>query len=700
MGETSAVNELSGHVSGAAVQAGTVHGGVHLHADVPARPVPRQLPADVAGFTGREEQLAWLDERAREGGVVVVTGTAGVGKTSVVVRWAHSHLDDFPDGQLYVDLHGSSPRAPVTSGEALTGFLHSLHVHPETIPVADEDKAALYRSLTHGRRLLVVVDNAADAEQVRPLLPAVGTVLVTSRNRLAGLVVRDGAVRLGLDVLPAVECLALLRATAGADRVDADPDGAARLAEQCAYLPLALRVAAERVAADPFTTLADLTAELAAEEDRLDLLSAEGDPSSAVRAVFSWSYRSLSDETAAAFRALGLHPTPEFSLCAVTALLDATPGRARRLAEALATAHLVQRTARDRYRLHDLLRVYAVELAADDPGRAAAIRRVLAWYLYAADAADRVLLPLHRRLPLPDDRMVREQFTDRAAAMRWCEAERVNLVAAVRLAADSGEHAIAARLPVALCSFFDLRKYWLDWATTFEIGRESARATGDRPAEAHLLYGLGTVHFELRQDDDAAARYREALELSRGIGDGWGVGAALAGRAYLHRRHKRLSAALDDLRESLAVREHIGDERGVAITLNRLGSVYRDLGLPDESLAHLTGSLEVRRRIGDRHGQGYVFHSLAVTYEYLDQPDRAVAHYRQAVQAHHEVGNVLGEAKGLDCFAKLLHRTGDVSAAGDAWRRSIELHDLIGSPETASVRRRMTLNDTSCCQDG
>ncbi|NUT91602.1 MAG: nb-arc domain-containing protein, partial [Saccharothrix sp.] len=251
VGEKGAVNELSGRVEGAAVQAGTVHGGVHLHAAVPVRPVPRQLPADVAGFTGREEQLAWLDGHVRQAaGVVVVTGTAGVGKTSLVVRWAHRRLEDFPDGQLHVDLHGCSPRGPLTSGEALTGFLHALHVHPETIPVTDDAKAALYRSLTHGRRLLVVLDNAADADQVRPLLPGSGTVLVTSRYRLAGLVARDGAGRLGLDVLPPAQGVALLRAGAGADRVDGDPEGAARLAEQCAYLPLALRVAAERIAAD------------------------------------------------------------------------------------------------------------------------------------------------------------------------------------------------------------------------------------------------------------------------------------------------------------------------------------------------------------------------------------------------------------------------------------------------------------------
>ncbi|QFZ19392.1 ATP-binding protein [Saccharothrix syringae] len=674
------MNEV-GRVEGTAVQAGTLHGGVHLHAPRPTRPVPRQLPADASCFTGRREQLARLD--ARKGALVLITGTAGVGKTSLAVHWAHHHLADFPDGQLHVDLRGHSSRGPVTPGEALTGFLHSLNVAAELIPVSDEDKAALYRSLTHDRRLLVLLDNACTAEQVRPLLPASGTVLVTSRNRLAGLVARDGAVRVGLDVLPSAECVALLRATAGAERVDADPEGAARLAEQCAYLPLALRVAAERVAADPFTTLAGLTAELVAEEDRLDLLSDEEDESSAVRAVFSWSYRALSEEVAGAFRAFGLHPTAEASLPAVAALLGTPVGRARRAVDALVAAHLVQRTARDRYRVHDLLRAYAVELANDDPGRDGAIRRVLSWYLHTVAAADHTLIPSHCQHPLPATEVTPQAFIDRVAALHWCEVERANLVASVGLAATSGAHDLAGRFPMSLWALFGLRKYWDGWLPMFESSLVSARAVGDRHAEVYALWSLGVVHQELGQHDRAIARHREALAASRENGDRCNEAGTLTSLSTVYRSLRRFSEALDCLHESLALRERTDDQHGLAATLNQLGSVYRDLGRLDEALDHLGRSSEIRQRIGDRHGQGLVLNSLAATYELLGRLDDAATHFRRAIEAHQEVGNVFCEAHALDCLADLLHRLGDAPAAEAARRRATEVHDLVGTPEPA-----------------
>ncbi|MFJ6671669.1 NB-ARC domain-containing protein [Actinosynnema sp. NPDC091369] len=374
-------NVISGEVGGSAVQTGTVHGGVHMHHAArtrSVRPVPRQLPPDTYRFTGRAEELDRLDARA--GTSTLITGTAGVGKTALAVHWAHLRRDRFPDGHLYADMRGHAPRGPLSAGQALEGFLHALDVDPELVPVDTEDKAALYRSVTDGRRLLVLVDNISDADQARPLLAASDTVtvIVTSRNRLPGLVARDGVGRLGLDVLSPDESIALLRATAGGDRVDADPAAAARIVEQCARLPLALRVAAERCADSPYTTLADLAADLATEQDRLDLLSSGDDPSAAVRAVLSWSYRALPPDAAAAFRAFGLHVTSEASLDALAVLLDVPTASARRVVGILAAAHLAEPTARDRYRVHDLLRAYAVERARADQSPAegtAAARR-------------------------------------------------------------------------------------------------------------------------------------------------------------------------------------------------------------------------------------------------------------------------------------------------------------------------------------
>ncbi|MEV8439623.1 tetratricopeptide repeat protein [Actinosynnema sp. NPDC051121] len=686
-------NVVSGRVGGSAVQAGTVHGGVHVHhGRRPERPVPRQLPPDTSRFTGRADELTGLDARA--GTPTLITGTAGVGKTALAVRWAHRRRDRFPDGQLYVDMRGYSPRGPLTAGQALEGFLHALDVDPELVPVGTEDKAALYRSVTDGRRLLVLVDNASDADQVRPLLAAseTVTVLVTSRNRLPGLVSRDGVGRLGLDVLSRDESISLLRATAGAGRVDADLAAAARLADRCARLPLALRIAAERCADATFTTLADLTAELAAEQDRLDLLSSGDDPSAAVRAVLSWSYRALPPDAAAAFRAFGLHVTSEASLDAVAVLLDVPTASARRVVDHLVAAHLVEQTDRYRYRLHDLLRAYAVErakaeLAEDD--RASATRRVLTWYLHTADAADRALLPLYRRTPLPAASVVPLGFADRAAAMRWCETERINLVSSVRSAADLGHHDIACRFPSAVRSFFDLRKHWADWITAFEIGLTSARFIGDRHHEAFALSGLGVAHYDIGRYDRAIDLSREALAVRREIRDRWGEASTLINLASVLRRRRRFGDALRCLHLALDIRQELHDLGGQAAALGKIGAVCRDLGRLDDSLTHLTRSLELRVHIGDRHGQGFAFHSLAVTHEELGWSDTAVAHYWQAIGAHHEVGDLSGEAQGSDCLGKLLYRTGHPMAARAAWERALLIYDRIGSPEAGEVRRRL-----------
>ncbi|MFI9009086.1 ATP-binding protein [Actinosynnema sp. NPDC053489] len=685
-------NVISGEVGGWALQAGAVHGGIHLHHLPRQRPVPRQLPPDTARFTGRDDELAWLDEHA--GAPVLITGTAGVGKTALAVRWGHRRRDRFPDGQLHVDMRGYSPRGPLTVGQVLEGFLHALAVDPGLVPVDTEAKAALYRSVTDGRRLLVLVDNVSDADQVRPLLAASDTVtvVVTSRNRLPGLVSRDGVARLGLDVLPPDEAIDLLRAAAGGDRVDADLTAAARLAEQCARLPLALRIAAEHCADTPFTTLADLTEDLAAEQDRLDVLSSGDDPSAAVRAVLSWSYRALPPDTAAAFRAFGLHPTSEASLDAVAVLVDAPKAIARRLVDGLVTAHLVEQIARDRYRLHDLLRAYAVERARDEQPpeeRAAAVRRVLAWYLRTADAADRVLLPLYRRRPLSVEGAEPPAFTDRAAAMRWCEVERVNLVGATRTAAEAGHHDLAGRFPSALWSFFDLRKHWADWFAVFRIGLTSARYTGDRHAEAYILTWLGVAFSDTGGYDRAIDHYEEAMAVSREIGDHWAEAGALANLATVYRSLARFDEALDCLHRSLAIRHGKGDHRGEAITLNRLGSVYRDLGQLDKSLDHLHRSLELRRNIGDRHGEGFALLSLAATYQELERLDTAVELYGQAVDLHREVGNLSGEARALDCLGRLLHRTGDTAAAKVVWEQSLAIYEGIGSREAKPVRDRL-----------
>ncbi|MDT0342260.1 ATP-binding protein [Streptomyces litchfieldiae] len=405
--------ELSG-TSRDVVQAGQVSGGIHFHGPVPGdTPTPRQLPGDVRGFVNRTAELEQLNAVLTDGGgdpvvvsVCVIAGTAGAGKTSLAIRWAHRIEERFPDGQLYVNLRGYDPGEPVTAQEALHRFLTALGVPAPAIPADVDASAALFRSLLAGRRMLIVLDNAASVAQVRPLLPGSAgcLVIVTSRSRLPGLAIRDGAHRLTLGTLPESEAIALLRAVTAGYRPEDDADKLAELARLCARLPLALRIAAERAAGYPHLRLDDLIAELRDESSLWDALSAgDGEDADAVRTVFAWSYRALSDQAARLFRLLGLHPGPEFGLPAAAALAGVGTGKTRQLLNSLVEAHLLQQTMPDRYEFHDLLRAYASDqVQRDEPAeeRTAALRRVLDWYVHTADAAQTWMSPIRDHLPL------------------------------------------------------------------------------------------------------------------------------------------------------------------------------------------------------------------------------------------------------------------------------------------------------------
>ena len=448
---------------------------------------------------GRDDELAQLDSllsppgRRRPQPVVIaaIHGMAGVGKTALAVHWGHRIARKFPDGQLYTDLRGHSPRAAMTPGEALGRALRALGVPDRQIPAEEEEQAALYRSLLAGRRVLVVLDNAATPEQVRPLLPGSAgcMAVVTSRCRLSGLAARDGAQRINLDVLPAAQAVAVLAQSAGAARVDAEPAAADELARLCGRLPLALRIAAERVASRPRSALADLAGELTGARNRLDLLCAGDDDATAVRAVFSWSYRTLPPDAAGVFRSLGLLAGPDVSAPAVAALIAADTATARQLLELLAGMYLVEESGQDRYRLHDLLRLYAAErsVAEDtDEDRAAARRRVLDWYLHTAYAANSAItcIPRHFALDAAAEGCVPLTFATIRQALDWCETEHGNLMASIRMAAETGHHVAAWKIPVTLWSHFVIRKPWHDVITSHQLGLAAAREIGDRTGEA------------------------------------------------------------------------------------------------------------------------------------------------------------------------------------------------------------------------
>jgi tetratricopeptide (TPR) repeat protein len=719
-----------------------------------ARVVPAQLPTDVDAFTGRATELAELDHHlaltsATSTAVMisVVSGTAGVGKTALAVRWAHRVQDCFPGGQLYVNLRGYDPGPPMTPEQALEGFLRALDVPVDKIPVGMEAKAGLYRSLLNGRRVLVVLDNAHTAEQVRPLLPGSPgcLVVVTSRNRLSGLLARNGAHRVNLDPLPPSEAVLLLRQIIGVARVEAEPDMAVELARRCAYLPLALRISAERVASHPHTTLADLAGELADERDRLNVLIADEDETTAVRSVFLWSYRTLAPAVARLFRLLGLHAGPDISLPSAAVLAGTTPPQARQLLDVLTGVHLLEQTGHDRYRFHDLLRLYAAERAAaeeSDHDRATAVRRVLAWYLHTADAAGRVLTPQWRYVPLdsPEADFPPLVFVTYHQAVKWCEAERANLVAATRHAAECGQHVIAWKLPAVLWNFFLLRGHWHDWITTHETGLAATHYLHDRYGEAwiannlgdgyrglgrfdealdHLqqalaawrelydrwgegwtLYNLGTTYRSMGRFDDALEHYQQALARGRKMGKPWGEAWALHSLATTYRSMGRFDDALEHYQQALARGRKMGKPWGEAWALHSLATTYRSMGRFEDAFDHYHQALLVRREINDRWGEGWTLHSVAITYRDLGRFDDALDHYHQALLVYRKINDSWGEGRTLYNIGELLHDTGHLAEARGSWHQALAIFEDLGDPWAANVRARLaTLHTENVDQD-
>src|SRR5215831_12048391 len=662
-------------------------------AGVPGGPgavVPRELPAGIRHFTGRggelKELTALLDHTDEETPTVVISaigGTAGVGKTALAVQWAHQVTGRFPDGQLYVNLRGYDPGQPVTATNALAGFLRALGVRGPDIPAEEEERSARYRSLLAGRRMLVVLDNAGQVEQVRPLLPGSPgcVVVVTSRDALAGLVARDGAQRLDLELLPPQDAIGLLRALIG-ERVDTEPAAAAALAERCARLPLALRVAAELAAARPATPLAGLAGELAGQQQRLDLLEAGGDPRTAVRAVFSWSYRHLDAEAARAFRLAGLHPGTDFDPSAIAALTATTAGRAGHLLEVLARAHLVQPTGPGRYGLHDLLRAYAAELAAtedSEQARRAALTGLFDYYLAAATAAMDVLAPAdkHRlRVPAPARPVPPLPIPD--TAQDWLDAERANLVAATDLAAaDSPGHAIA--LAITLFRYLGDAGHYTEAEAIHTHALDAARRTGDRRAQANALLNLGTSCLWQCRYSEAADHYQRALAIRRELGDQHDQARVLSNLSLLYFRLGRYEDAAGHARQVLAAHAAIRDRFGQALALGNLVMVLCRQGRYQQAASTGQAALTLFQELGHREGEANALGTLGEALRRQGRHQEATRRLRQAIDLAHELGFRQHEAAALESLARILRGQGDYQQATGHHRRALELYQSIGA---------------------
>ncbi|WP_165494969.1 AfsR/SARP family transcriptional regulator [Actinomadura roseirufa] len=665
---------------------------------------PQHLPLDVSGFSGRADELArlggLLPEVGTHPGTVVIasmSGMAGVGKTALAVHWAYRIREQFPDGALFVDLRGYDPSGvPAPPDEVLDGFLRTLQVPPESIPSRLEDRAAMFRSQLDRRRMLIVLDNAASSAQVRWLLPGSGDclVVVTSRSSLSGLVASTGAYRLPIDLLSSAEAMDLLREVLGSARIDAEPEAAEELRRLCTNLPLALRLAAERAAVHAHLTLADLTRELADERDRLDLLAAPDDESTAVRAAFSWSYRALPADAARVFRLLGLHPGPDICLSAVAALTGLERQQVRGLLDTLTDVHLVQETARERYQLHDLLRVYARDVAhADEPAaeRDAAVRRVLEWYLYTTDLVDRVIMPGRQRVPLdpPRPELRLSEPGSLADSLEWCEAERINMVAAIRHAAQIGWHDIAWKLPYTLWSYFNVRSRWTDWITTHDLGLAAARQADDAFAECHLLASLGNAYRDVHRVDEAFDRFEKAITIARRIGERWIEAGARTLRSVAHRNLGQFGMAIDDCRAAQEIYDSIDDRWGEAWVLYQLGEIFEKIRRYDEAVEHCTRALALFESVGDHWGRGRTLWMLGQTYHGLGRLDESADYSHRALVTAREMGNRNGEAFALFILGELKDDTGDRESARRLWEQALALFEELGNPQAAKVRARM-----------
>jgi tetratricopeptide (TPR) repeat protein len=631
---------------------------------------PRQLPAPVRAFVGRGDQLAALSHvlcgPAVAAAIAVISGSPGVGKTALALRWAHDAADRFPDGQLYVDLRGYGADQPLTAADALARLLCALGLAGLDIPDGTDERAAAYRSLLAGRQVLVVLDNASGPAQVRSLLPGTGkcAVLVTSRNALAGLVAREGASRLELDLLPMEEAVDLLRELIGA-RVTADPPAAASLARYCSRLPLALRVAAELAAAYPVRPLAALAGQLADLRGRLNVLDAGGDEQTAVHSVLSWSYRHLDAAAASAFRLLGQHPGPDFDGYAAAALAGTTVEEAFRLLEQLARAYLIQSTGPGRYSMHDLLRAYAREHAASDrqdgdgaadhdEGGRAALTRLFDYYLQATVAAmDTLFAARSHQWPHAPQAGISPDVSGPVSASAWLDAELDNLVAATARMATSGWPCQTAGLAAAVFPYLEGAGRATEAITIHGHALRASRRSGDSAAEATALGNLGYVFLMQGRYQQAASHLRQAITLFRRVGDQAGEATALGHLAVVHRRRGQYQQAADDQGRALALARQIGDQWGEALALTRLGGVERRLGRYQQALGHIQQALSASRQIGDPISEAEALTRLGVVERHLGRYQQAADHHERAIALFRRANDCTGEAEARDGLGEL-----------------------------------------------
>jgi DNA-binding SARP family transcriptional activator/tetratricopeptide (TPR) repeat protein len=696
-------------------------------------PAPAQLPLDAPGFSGRREELSILramlpaksaapGETATQGSgqqdsgqqdsgqqdsgqqdsgqtvpIVVISGTAGTGKTALAIRFGHQVAKRFPGGQLYVNLRGLDPSTPpMEPSEALRFFLDALGVPPHRIPPGTEARAALFRSLLDHRQMLIVLDNARNVAQVRPLLPGApgSLVVVTSRNELTGLVAAEGAVPLTLDVLGDAEAYEMLARRLGQDRVAAEPAAADEIIAACARLPLALGIAVGRAAGRPKRPLTELAAELHDARGRLDALEA-GDAVTNVRAVLSWSYDQLSEPAARMFRLLGVHPGPDISLSAAASLAGMPRADAGAALRELTRTHMVAEYLPARFTFHDLLRAYAADQAErhdPEPERRAAAHRVLDHYLHTAMAASNRFSPLRSALQPagPQPGVLPADLTDKDQAMTWFDAEAPVLLALIAYADANDFDTHAWQIPWTLGPFFNRRGRWQDYTSTQQTALAAATRLGDTLALAHAHHLLGHVQSQTGAYEEADPNFRRALDEFRELGDRANEAVVLNGLAGMLEKQERYPEALAVALDALRMLKAVGHWWTQATLENGVGWLYAHLGQYDRALTHCQRALSLHRDSGHRGGTADTLDSLGYVYLHLGDTAQAKAHYTRAIEAYREIGSPFGEGNSLSGLGDVLLAEGDREGARAAWREAVAILDRLPHPLADEVRAKLS----------
>ncbi|GAA2733859.1 BTAD domain-containing putative transcriptional regulator [Streptomyces nogalater] len=662
---------------------------------------PRQLLAPPAHFVGRDAELAVLDKTlAAQTGpratlpVMVICGIGGVGKTSLALHWAHRRQHHFPDGQLFVDLHGFTPSGePADPRVVIRGFLDALGVDPGRAPVAFDAQTALYRSLLAGRRMLVVLDNARDSAQVLPLLPGTPgcAVLITSRDQLTGLTAAHQVTHLTVDAFDPATAHELLAGRLGAERVAAEPEAAAELVGQCAGLPLALSVLAGRVTTNPVATLTALTEEVR-ESSRLDALST-GEDATDVRAVLAASYRALDADTARVFRQLVQAPGPDIGVAAAGSLTGLGPARVHRALHRLRTRHLLQEHAPGRFAGHDLLRAYALEVAAGDDAEARAARvRVLDHYLRTAWSADRLLLP-HRdpvRLPPAAHGVRPEEITTHDRAMAWFGREQPALIAAVHQAARHGHDIHAWQLAWALTTFLTRRGRWSDVAAVHDTALRAATRLGDAVARNESYQVLAMERIEA--GDHATARHRldQALSLARSGGHTLSEAYTHLALGWLYEHTGDRPAALRHDELAVGLFSRLGHRAGLSRALNAVAWDLVQSGDHRGAVTRCEQALALQDELGDLRGQSDTLDTLGYAYQQLGEYTQALLCHERCLELHRALGHRFNEAEALVHLGEAHQALGDRGAARRCYEQALDVfRDMEVNPARVAQTRAL-----------